>query len=79
MREGEIRIFSHKHREEHTQTFAQRATTIPFNSESHSVKGDVTVTLITQVEIKGLEKLKVNNITQLVRSSKFLALSVLSV
>lgn len=37
LREGEIRIFSHKHREEHTQTFAQRATTIPFNSERVNV------------------------------------------
>ena len=37
MREGEIRIFSHKHREEHTLTFAQRATTIPFNSERVNV------------------------------------------
>lgn len=52
---------------------------ILFNPEGHSVKVDIIFILITQVEKKGLEKFKVSSITQLVRSSKFLALSVLPV
>lgn len=51
---------------------------IPFNPEDHSVKVDVIIP-ITQVGEKGLEKLKVANIKQLVRSSKFLACFVLAV